>query len=100
MKFNNTKYDYYKKKIFVFILIFFTSLILIKFFLNLVKSEIQNIVNSKKFEVFIYEQVNKKLDNFANKQLTQEEYVFYKDAFKKIYIKYKPLFQEIYKETQ
>jgi len=100
MKFNNNKYDYYKKKIFIFILIFFTSLILIKFFLNLIKSEIQNIINSKKFEVFIYEQVNKKLDNFANKQLTQEEYVFYKDAFKKIYIKYKPLFQEIHKETQ
>jgi len=100
MKFNNIKYDYYKKKIFIFILIFFTSLILIKFFLNLVKSEIQNIINSKKFEIFIYEQMNKKLDNFANKQLTQEEYVFYKDTFKKIYIKYKPLLQEIYKETQ
>jgi hypothetical protein len=100
MKFNNTKYDYYKKKIFIFILIFFISLILIRFFINLVKSEVQNIINSKKFEVFIYEQMAKKLDNFSNKQLTQEEYIFYKDAFKKIYITYKPLFQEIYKETQ
>jgi hypothetical protein len=100
MKFNNTKYDYYKKKIFIFILIFFISLILIRFFINLVKSEVQNIINSKKFEVFIYEQMTKKLDDFSNKKLTQEEYVFYKDAFKKIYITYKPLFQEIYKETQ
>lgn len=100
MKNKNTKYDYYKKKIFLFILIFFTSLILIKFFINFIKSEVQNIINSKKFEVFIYEQINKKLENFANKQLTNEEYVFYKDNFKKIYIKYKPLFQEIYKETQ
>ena len=100
MKNKNTKYDYYKKKIFLFILIFFTSLILIKFFINFIKSEVQNIINSKKFEVFIYEQINKKLESFTNKQLTNEEYIFYKDNFKKIYIKYKPLFQEIYKETQ
>lgn len=100
MKNKNTKYDYYKKKIFLFILIFFTSLILIKLFINFIKSEVQNIINSKKFEVFIYEQINKKLESFANKQLTNEEYIFYKDNFKKIYIKYKPLFQEIYKETQ
>ena len=70
MKNNQSKYDYYKKKLFIFILILFTSLILIKFFINLIKSEVQNIINSKKFEVFIYEQVNKKLDSFANKQLS------------------------------
>ena len=100
MKNNQSKYDYYKKKLFIFILILFTSLILIKFFINLIKSEVQNIINSKKFEVFIYEQVNKKLDSFANKQLSDGEYLFYKENFKKIYIKYKPLFEEIYKETR
>lgn len=100
MKNNQNKFDYYKKKLFIFILILFTSLILIKFFINLIKSEVQNIINSKKFEVFIYEQVNKKLDSFANKQLRDGEYLFYKENFKKIYIKYKPLFEEIYKETR
>jgi hypothetical protein len=100
MKNNQNKYDYYKKKLFIFILILFTSLILIKFFINLIKSEVQNMINSKKFEVFIYEQVNKKLDSFASKQLSDGEYLFYKENFKKIYIKYKPLFEEIYKETR
>ena len=100
MRINNKKIDYYKKKIFIFFLILLTSLIIIKFLINTIKSEILNIINSKKFEVFIYEQVNKKLESFANNKLTHDEYVFYKDSFKKIYIKYKPLFQEIHKETE
>jgi len=100
MKNNNKKYDYYKKKLFVFIVIFFILIILIKFSLNLIKSEVKNILSSKKFEVYLYEQINLKIESFANKQMTKSEHEFYKENFKKIYIKFKPIFEEIQKEIK
>ena len=60
-------------------------LISIKFSLGLVKSEISNMVNSKKFEILGFNQVNNKIQNFADKDLTEEEYKFYKNNFKKIF---------------
>ena len=92
-------FDKYKKPFLVIIVTFLLLLILIKFSLGLVKSEISNIVNSKKFEIFLFNQVNNKIQNFADKDLTEEEYKFYKNNFKKIFLKYKPIFDEIIRET-
>lgn len=92
-------FDKYKKPFLVIIVTFLLLLILIKFSLGLVKSEISNIVNSKKFEIFLFNQVNNKIQNFADKDLTEEEYKFYKKNFKKIFLKYKPIFDEIIRET-
>ena len=92
-------FNKYKKSFFIIIISFLFSLILVKYSLGLVKSEISNIVNSKKFEIFLFNQVNDKIQNFADKDLTEEEYFFYKKNFKKIYLKYKPIFDEIIRET-
>jgi len=92
-------FDKYKKIIYIFILSFLFALIIIKFSFGLVKSEISNIVNSRKFEVFLFNQVNDKIQNFADRDLTKEEYDFYKKNFKKIYTKYKPIFDEIISEA-
>ena len=100
MKNNNKKYDYYKKTLFIFILIFFILIISIKFFINSIKSEVKIIVNSKQFQNYVSEQLNIKIDAFANRPMTKIEHEFYKDNFKKIYIKFKPIFDEIQKEIK
>ena len=92
-------FDKYKKPFLIIIVTFLLLLIVIKFSLGLVKSEISNMVNSKKFEIFLFNQVNNKIQNFADKDLTEEEYKFYKNNFKKIFLKYKPIFDEIIRET-
>jgi hypothetical protein len=38
---------------------------------------------------------NNKLENFANKSVSEGEYIFYRDNFYKIFKKYKPIFDEI-----
>ena len=92
--------SFYKKSIFVVLLILMLTAIIAKFSLNLIKSEIHNIVNSRKFEIYISNKINDKIEKFSNKPLSQDEYLFYKDNFKKIYIKFKPIFDEIKKETE
>jgi hypothetical protein len=92
-------FNKYKKSFFIIIISFLLFLILVKYSLGLLKSEISNIVNSKKFEIFLFNQVNNKIQNFADKDLTEEEYIFYKKNFKKIFLKYKPIFDEIIRET-
>ena len=93
-------YTRYKLKLLWIILILLVTSIIAKFSINLIKSEIHNIVNSKKFEVYMSNQLNNKIENFSNKPLTKEEYSFYKKNLKKIYIKFKPIFEEIKKETE
>ena len=92
-------FDKYKKPFLIIVVTFLLLLISLKFSLGLVKSEISNIVNSKKFEIFLFNQMNNKIQNFADKDLTEEEYKFYKKNFKKIFLKYKPIFDEIIRET-
>lgn len=92
-------FNKYKKPFFIILVIFLLSLLGIKFSLDLIKSEVSNIINSKRFEVFVFNQVNNKIKNFADKDLTDVEYKFYKENFKKIYLKYKPIFDEIIIET-
>ena len=91
-------YSFYKKSIFIFIIVLFGIVIISKFSLNLIKSEIVGTLNSKKFEVFLFNQFNKKLESFSNKEMNDEDYLFYKDNLKKIYLKYGPIFEEIKKD--
>ena len=93
-------FNKYKKSFFLILVFFIISLFLIKFSMNLVKSEIINIVNSKKFEVFISNQFSDKIQKFANKELSEDEYTFYKENFKKLYLKFEPLFDEIKNELE
>ena len=72
-------FNKYKKSLFLILIFFIISLFLIKFSMNLIKSEIINIVNSKKFEVFISNQISDKIQKFADKELSEEEFTFYKE---------------------
>ena len=94
-----SNFDKYKKPFLIIIVVFLLGLISIKFSLGLLKSEVSNIINSKKFEVWVSNQVNNKIQNFADKDLTEEQYEFYKKNFLKIYIKFKPIFDEIIRQT-
>ena len=64
-------FDKYKKPFLIIVVTFLLLLISLKFSLGLVKSEISNIVNSKKFEIFLFNQMNNKIQNFADKDLTE-----------------------------
>ena len=66
-------FEKYKQSLFIIVVIFLLGLIGIKFSLGVVKSEIANIINSKKFETYVSNQVNNKIQNFADKDLTDEE---------------------------
>ena len=93
-------FNKYKKSFFFVLIFFIISLFLIKFSMNLIKSEIINIVNSKKFEVFISNQVSDKIQKFAEKELSDEEFTFYKENIKKLYLKFEPIFDEIKNELE
>ena len=94
------KNEFYKRIFFTTISIILVFFIVSKFAVNLIKSEAVNIINSKRFETFIINQINKKLEDLSNKKLNDEEYIFYKDSLKKIYLNYKPLFEEIKREIE
>ncbi len=93
-------FNKYKKSLFLILIFFIISLFLIKFSMNLIKSEIINIVNSKKFEVFISNQISDKIQKFADKELSEEEFTFYKENIKKLYLKFEPIFDEIKNELE
>jgi hypothetical protein len=95
MAIKKTDYKLYKKILLVFIIIFFLSIFLIKFLINSLKTELQFLVTSNRAEIFISEQIKKKIEAFANKEISNDEYLFYKENFRKIYIKFKPIFDDI-----
>lgn len=95
MTIKKNNYNFYKKVLLIFTIIFFLSIFLIKFLLNSFKTELQYLVTSKKTEIFIFEQIKKKIETFANNEMSDDEYLFYKENFKKIYIKFKPIIDEI-----
>tara|TARA_B100000959_G_scaffold157191_1_gene164817 strand:- start:393 stop:809 length:417 start_codon:yes stop_codon:yes gene_type:complete len=85
----------YKKHFLILIVIFFSLIFFIKFSFNFIENKIVSTIKSKKFEIFLINEFNNKLENFANESITESEYIFYKDNFSKIYEKYLPIFLEI-----
>ena len=92
---SNFNKEKFMKIILFSIIIFFSLIFLIKFSLNFVENKITSTLKSKKFEVFLMNEFNNKLESFANKSVGEGEYIFYKDNFYKIFKKYKPIFDEI-----
>jgi hypothetical protein len=78
-----------------FILILLVLILLVKSFFNYIETKTTSYIKSKNFEYFVFNLINKKLENFADRKLTESEIIFYKENFKKIYIQYKPIFDEI-----
>ena len=92
---SNFNKEKFMKIILFSIIIFFSLIFLIKFSLNFVENKITSTLKSKNFEIFVMNEFNNKLENFANKNVSESEYIFYRDNFYKIYRNYKPIFDEI-----
>ena len=92
---SNFNKEKFMKIILFSIIVFFSLIFLIKFSLNFVENKITSTLKSKKFEIFVMNEFNNKLENFSNKNVSESEYILYRDNFYKIYRNYKPIFDEI-----
>ncbi len=77
------------KKIIIFLFIgIFTTLIIIKYSMSMIKNEIIDILKSPKFDSFIVAIFDQKLQQLADKDLSEEKKIFYRNNFKKIIQKF------------
>jgi len=86
--------DFYKKILFVFIVLIFTFAIIIKLVEPVLERQISNIFADKKLSKKLTSELIKSTEEF-----TPEKKEFYKNIIKKIYIKWKPLIDESIKEA-
>lgn len=86
--------DFYKKILFVFIVLIFTFAIIIKLVEPVLERQISNIFADKKLSKKLTSELVKSTEEF-----TPEKKEFYKNIIKKIYIKWKPLIDESIKEA-
>ena len=87
--------NFYKKNIFIFIIIIFTFAVLIKLVEPVIEKQVSNIFADKK--------LSKKLSReliSSTKDFTPEKREFYKDVIKKLYIKWIPLIEEAKSEAE
>jgi|TARA_B110000444_G_scaffold177871_1_gene166518 hypothetical protein len=87
--------NFYKKTIFIFIIIIFTFAVLIKLVEPVIEKQVSNIFADKK--------LSKKLSReliSSTKDFTPEKREFYKDVIKKLYIKWIPLIEEAKSEAE
>lgn len=86
--------DFYKKILFIFIVLIFTFAIIIKLVEPVLERQISNIFADKKLSKKLTSELVKSTEEF-----TPEKKEFYKNIIKKIYIKWKPLIDEFIKEA-
>jgi len=86
--------DFYKKILFIFIVLIFTFAIIIKLVEPVLERQISNIFADKKLSKKLTSELLKSTEEF-----TPEKKEFYKNIIKKIYIKWKPLIDESIKEA-
>ena len=86
--------DFYKKILFIFIVLIFTFAIIIKLVEPVLERQISNIFADKKLSKKLTSELVKSTEEF-----TPEKKEFYKNIIKKIYIKWKPLIDESIKEA-
>jgi len=86
--------NFYKKGIFVFILITFFMVVLVKMVEPVINKQISGIFADRKLS----NKIKKELIS-STEEFTEEKRIFYKDIIKKIYIKWKPLIEESIKEA-
>jgi len=84
------------KFIIVLLLIFF----ILRISLSYIQKKIQYMLDSRQVEQYIIIKVNDKLSRIANSDLSDNEKLFYKDIFKKIYIKFAPIIDDAITEIK
>ena len=77
-----------KKIIIILFISIFSLLIVIKYSVSIIKNQVLNIIKSPKFDKFVVNIFNQKLETLANSDLTQEQKLFYSTRLKKIIKKF------------
>lgn len=87
--------DFFKKAIFIFVLILFFMIVMIKMLEPVFEKQISNVFADKKLSTKLKEELISSTEEF-----TPEKRQFYKDIIKKLYIKWKPLLNESITEAE
>tara|TARA_Y100000590_G_C15648124_1_gene987711 strand:+ start:649 stop:930 length:282 start_codon:yes stop_codon:yes gene_type:complete len=87
--------DFFKKAIFIFILILFFMIVLIKMLEPVFEKQISSIFSDRKLSTKLKDELVSSTEEF-----TPEKRQFYKDIIKKLYIKWKPLLDESIEEAE
>ena len=86
--------DFYKKAIFVFILILFFGIVFVKLIEPVIERQISSIFADRKFSTKLKKELMSSTEEF-----TPEKRDFYKNVIMKLYIKWKPLIDESISEA-
>ena len=86
--------NFYKKTIFIFVLIVFFFAITIKLLEPVLERQIKNYISDKKLSEKLKKELLNSVDDF-----TPEKKEFYKKIIKKDYLKWKPLIEESINEA-
>ena len=86
--------NFYKKTMFIFVLIVFFFAITIKLLEPVLERQIKNYISDKKLSEKIKKELLNSVDDF-----TPEKKEFYKKIIKKGYLKWKPLIEESINEA-
>ena len=78
------KISFYKKSLFIFILIFFILIITIKLLFTTLQNETRRILESDRFFFFVKKSFEKNLETLSNYKPTDEEKLFYSESFQRI----------------
>ena len=87
--------DFYKKTIFVFVIMIFTFTVMVKLVEPVIEKQLYNIFSDKKLS----KKLTKELIN-STEEFTPEKREFYKNIIKKLYIKWIPLMEEAKSEAE
>jgi len=87
--------DFYKKTIFIFIIIIFTFAVFVKLIEPVIEKQLSGIFSDKKFS----KKLSRELIN-STEEFTPEKKIFYKEIIKKLYLKWVPLIDEAKKEAE
>ncbi len=87
--------NFFKKAIFIFILILFFMIVMIKMLEPVFERQLSNIFSDRKLSTKLKEELVSSTEEF-----TPEKREFYKNIIKKLYIKWKPLLDESVNEAK
>ena len=87
--------NFFKKTIFIFLMVIFTFAVLIKLVEPVVEKQLSNIFADKKLS----KKLSKELIS-STEEFTPEKREFYKNIIKKLYIKWIPLIEEARSEAE
>lgn len=90
--------NFYKKTLFIFILLIFGLIFIIKILISSFENKLLDISKSEKFYNFIEQRLKFELNRLSEREYTQEEIIFYSDKINQIQEKIKPIIDKIEKK--